>query len=297
MSDLQKIENNLFEIDNYKRDLDIDLSEKQDRLKEIDIEEVRQLESLKDKYKNKLSTIEQSIGSKKRNLDILKRELQDVELKLKKYGTEDIRIQRLSKHQEFSDELIKLCTSKLKEYEDESKKTIAVKVNQTLQQFSRKDFTIKVSEDFSFYLIREDGQKVAKSRGENLLLNLSFVSALIEFAQMRSGASGEFLVKGTTAPFVIDAPFGELDNTYKQATAEFLPKRSRQLIFLLSSSHWIGTVDDTIKNLVGEEYILISSKSSLQKNKPEDLITINKKEYIQSMYNQPKDATFIERID
>ncbi len=80
--------------------------------------------------------------------------------------------------------------------------------------------------------MREDGHRVAKSKGENLLLNLSFVSALIEFAQMRSGGKWRFSVSGTTAPFVIDAPFGELDNTYKRATAEFLPKRSRQLIFL-----------------------------------------------------------------
>jgi len=41
---------------------------------------------------------------------------------------------------------------------------------------------------------------VAQSKGENLLLNLSFVSALIEFAQMRSGTSGDFLVSGQLFP-------------------------------------------------------------------------------------------------
>ena len=145
-------------------------------------------------------------------------------------------------------------------------------------------------------MVREDGKPVAKSKGENLLLNLSFVSALIEFAQMRKSASGDFLVSGTTAPFVIDAPFGELDNTYKSATAEFLPKRTRQLIFLLSSSHWSGVVDETIKNRIGSEYVLISHKSTLQNDKPEDKITIDGNEYIQSLYNQGKDATFVERV-
>jgi len=103
-------------------------------------------------------------------------------------------------------------------------------------------------------------------------------------------------VSGTTAPFVIDTPFGELDNTYKCATAEFLPKRSRQLIFLLSSSHWSGVVDDTIKDKVGSEYVLISAKSSTQNSKPDDKLTIDGKEYVQSLYNQDKDATYIEKV-
>lgn len=203
---------------------------------------------------------------------------------------------RLTTHQSFAQELINLCETKLDQYEKDSKKTIASKVNQTLQEFSRKDFRVRVGDDFSFYLIREDGNRVAQSRGENLLLNLAFVSALIEFAQMRSGASGEFLVSGTTAPFVIDAPFGELDNTYKQATAAFLPQRSRQLIFLLSSSHWSGTVDETIRNKVGSEYVLISSKTGTQNGKPDDKLMIDGKEYIQSLYNQDKEATFIEKV-
>lgn len=113
---------------------------------------------------------------------------------------------------------------------------------------------------------------------------------------MRKGASGDFLISGTTAPFVIDASFGELDNTYKRATAEFLPKRSRQLIFLLSSSHWSGAVDETIKDKIGSEYVLISSKSSVQNGKPEDKLTIDGKEYIQSLYGQEKDVTFIEKV-
>lgn len=294
--ELEKVEKRLAESDSEKRDCEVQLSEKQKALKEIDFEEVKKLESLKDSCKRKLSVTEQDIGSKKRDIERLKSELQIIESKLKRFGAEDIRISRLTEHQSFAEELIKICKSKLDQYEHDSKKIIASKVNQTLQEFSRKDFNVRVGDDFSFFLIREDGNRVAKSKGENLLLNLSFVSALIEFAQMRSGANGDFLVSGTTAPFVIDAPFGELDNTYKRATAEFLPKRSRQLIFLLSSSHWSGAVDETIKNKIGSEYVLISAKTSTQNGKPEDKLMINGKEYIQSLYNQDKDATFIEKV-
>ncbi len=296
LSDLERIEKNLAKLDNDKRDITHELVDKQKILSEIDVEEVQTLEKLKYNCMTALSSVDQTIGSNKRNIDILSRELQKTDLGLKKFGTEDVRISRLTEHQIYAKELIKLCDVKLDQYEKDSKLTITKKVNETLQEFSRKDFKVKVGDDFSFYLVREDGHRVAKSKGENLLLNLSFVSALIEFAQMRSGASGDFLVSGTTAPFVIDAPFGELDNTYKRATAEFLPKRSRQLIFLLSSSHWLGTVDDTIKDKIGSEYILVSSKTSVQNGKPDDKLMVGGKEYIQSLYNQEKDATFIEKV-
>lgn len=296
LSDLERIEKNLAKLDDDKRDISHELDDKQKELSEIDVDEVQNLEKIKQRCMTALSVVNQNIGSTERTLKTLSDELQGIDSKLKRFGAEDLRISRLTEHQSYAQELIKHCGVKLDQYEKDSKLTIAKKVNETLQEFSRKDFKVKVGDDFSFFLVREDGHRVAKSKGENLLLNLSFVSALIEFAQMRSGASGDFLVSGTTAPFVIDAPFGELDNTYKRATAEFLPKRSRQLIFLLSSSHWIGTVDETIKNKIGSEYILVSSKASMQNGKPDDKLMVDGQEYIQSLYNQEKDATFIEKV-
>lgn len=296
LSELDSIEKRLSEYDIEKRDIEVKLTEKQHDLDAIDVEEVRKLEATKTACQNKVSSLDREIGITTRNIEIAKNDSQGIEIKLKRFGSEDIRINKLTQYQEFANDLIKLCGQKLCQYEADSKKTIASEVNKTLQECSRKDFKVRVGDDFSFYLVREDGKRVAKSKGENLLLNLSFVSALISFAQMRSGASGDFLVSGTTAPFVIDAPFGELDNTYKRATAEFLPKRSRQLIFLLSSSHWSGAVDETIKELIGSEYVLISSKSSPQNGKPDDKFMIDGKEYLQSLYGQVKDATFIERV-
>jgi len=296
LSDLERIEKNLSKLDDDKRDISHELDEKEKELNNIDTDEVEDLNELKRNCMSELSAVDQKIGSNKRNITNLDSELQEIDSKLKRFGAEDVRISRLTEHQSYAQELIKLCGIKLDQHEKDSKLTIAKKVNETLQEFSRKDFKVKVGDDFSFFLVREDGHRVAKSKGENLLLNLSFVSALIEFAQMRSRASGDFLVSGTTAPFVNDAPFGELDNTYKKATAEFLPKRSRQLIFLLSSSHWLGIVDDTIKNKIGSEYVLVSSKTSMQNGKPDDKLRVDGKEYIQSLYNKEKDATFIEKV-
>ena len=74
------------------------------------------------------------------------------------------------------------------------------------------------------------------------MLSLTFISCLIELAAHRKGASGEILTPGAIAPFIIDAPFGVLDNKYKGNMAHTIPDLVEQVVFLLSSSHWQVTV-------------------------------------------------------
>ena len=202
----------------------------------------------------------------------------------------------LNNYKKMIQEMIQRCEDKLDEYESSSKAIIAAQVNEILTKFSRKDYQVKLTENYEFFLVREDGKKVAKSKGENLLLNLSFISALIKHAADRESASGKFLISGTTAPFVIDAPFGELDETYKGATASFLPENSNQLILFLSSSHWNGTVDNAIKHKVGSEYLLVSHRISAQDDKPVDAIEISGKSFLQSRYSQAHDKTTILKV-
>ncbi|TPE16803.1 hypothetical protein FJP62_08505 [Pantoea vagans] len=192
--------------------------------------------------------------------------------------------------------IINACNNKIKMTEEDSKSRIANFVNEILEKFSRKAFSVKMSNDFNFEMVREDGGIVAKSKGEKLLLNLAFVSALIRLAAQRSKAQSKFLQPGTVAPFIIDAPFGELDEAYRKATAHFLPENSEQLVLLLSSSHWRGTVGEEIKNKIGKEYVLISHKKSTQGMKPLDEIMINGKVINQSHYNCAFDGTSIYEI-
>ncbi|MPN11402.1 hypothetical protein SDC9_158703 [bioreactor metagenome] len=127
-------------------------------------------------------------------------------------------------------------------------------------------------------------------------MNLAFVSALIKLAAQRINGQGKFLQPGTVAPFIIDAPFGELDETYRKATVNFLPENSEQLVLLLSSSHWRGTVGEDIKNKVGKEYILLSHKKNTRGNKPLDEIIIDGVKVNQSIYNSSFEGTSIFEV-
>ncbi|WP_172589481.1 hypothetical protein, partial [Shewanella xiamenensis] len=197
---------------------------------------------------------------------------------------------------EFIKRLKKTCSLKLEQHEKDAVKEIAKKVNETLDKFSRKDFKIRLSTDYQFFLTKADGEPLAKSKGENLLLNLSFISSLISFCKQRVSAEGNFLIKGTVAPFFIDAPFGELDETYREATAQFLPESCEQLILLLSSSHWKGKVSSAIDSKIGKEYVLVSHKTYDKGEKPDDTIDIKGLKVNQSVYNSKFDGTVVEIV-
>ena len=267
-----------------------------EKLNGINQAEIKRLTEARSSYKSKLDGYKYAKGRLEGDLEQVNHEIATYKRKLETHGSSNKQLQRILDSQKILDSMISRCETKLADFEIQARATIVAKVNDILKQFSRKDYSIKVDNNFTFHLVRLNGEIVAKSKGENLLLNLSFVSALIDLARKREADAGDFLVQGTVAPFVIDAPFGELDETYKKATCEFLPKTSKQLILLLSSSHWQGTVDDTIKDRIGSEYILVSEKRVEQGSKPQDKIKVGKKEYSQSVYSQDRDATSVLRI-
>lgn len=290
------INNKIKSINHEMADITTRLEALNIKIDSIDDVKLKQLRSKEREISYKLDNSELAYNSITREIDKINVDITQLKLQISKNSPQDSSSLRLSQSIYYIEKIINACHTKLQQTEANSKGIIQKYVNDILINFSRKDFSVKVDSDFNFQLVRADGGVVAKSKGEKLLLNLAFVSALIKLAAKRSKAEGKFLQPGTVAPFIIDAPFGELDETYRRATAQFLPDNSEQLVLLLSSSHWRGTVSDTIKGKVGREYLLISNKKTTRGNKPLDEIIINDRTYIQSIYESQFDGTSISEI-
>jgi hypothetical protein len=105
------------------------------------------------------------------------------------------------------------------------------------------------------------------STGESLMVNLTFVSTLISAARRRIDNESSIFASGSVAPFVIDAPFGEMDTSYSGAVVERLVTDANQLILLISSSHWNAVKDQPLLNeRIGKEYVLIKNVVSGDEN-------------------------------
>lgn len=176
-------------------------------------------------------------------------------------------------------------------------KVIMEKVNGYLTKFVRQDYKAKLNTaTFEIKLVDQNEQTVPESDGQSLLLSLTFMSSLIELSRERKNASGRILTPGAVAPFVVDAPFGDLDKKYKGHVAEAIPNSVEQVVFLLSSSHWEGAVEDNIRNKVGREYNLVVEQTGDSGSKAKDQITILGKNYDNARYEQLIERTVIEEV-
>jgi DNA sulfur modification protein DndD len=270
--------------------------ELKDALDEIKEEDISNWEKKAGDAKAKSRNKSIKLGEKNKELSDCLLKITRLDRQVKKGGDgENPVIKRILAYIELNKSLSDRTKERLEEFENIAKKSITKQVDRILEKWSRKDYRVYLSDEFVFTLVKTDGSEVAKSDGERLLLNLSFISALMNVASGRTTYNGTFLLKGAVAPFVIDAPFGELDKSYRGTTASYLPKNSRQLVLMLSTSHWEG-IDSFIRDRIGKEYLLINNNKTQQEDQPDDPIEINGVVYNQSIYESEYAISTIKEV-
>jgi len=198
---------------------------------------------------------------------------------------------------DYSEKVEKVLKTTLADSEKDVELRIIEKVNKYLEQFVRQDYKAKLNPStFDIRLVDKNDQIVPESDGQALLLSLTFIASLIELSRERKNAQGQILTPGAIAPFVVDAPFGDLDNKYKGHVANAIPNSVEQVIFLLSSSHWEGTVEKNIREKVGVEYNMVLEETSEAKSEDIDSITILNKKYETVRYGTMVDRTVLEKV-
>lgn len=281
------------------------ISEFEERLKNIsvaiqgakDIGDIQELEKRRSKFQACLNDDNRAIGSIERQIkeerEHFNRKQSEI-LRLKSSSTE---VNKYRKLESIARKIQSTIETTLKETQKDVELRIMQKVNSFLEKFVRQDFKAKMDKSsFDIRLIDRNEHLVAESDGQGLLLSLTFISSLIELARERKKASGEILTPGAIAPFIIDAPFGVLDNKYKGNVAKAIPNSVGQVVFFLSSSHWEGTVEESIRDKVGVEYNLVLEVQAEQKGKDEDVINILGKDYPTVKYNCSVDRTLIKKV-
>ena len=265
-------------------------------IKGINVEKIAEKEQRREALGHQLSQANRSLGSNKNNLDRESSLLQSLKGEERRLGARTPEISKIKNTILFVEELEKKLREKLKSAESGSKLLLMEKINHFLELYVRQDFKAKMTEDYEIILFDRGGNKVPKSDGQSLLLSLTFISSLIYIAKERVNASGEILQPGAIAPFVIDAPFGVLDNEYKANVAREIPKAVNQVVLLLSTSHWEGTVEEVIRDRIGAEYNMQLNVASDVKKDVVSNIKILGKKYKSVVYNSERDMTIMEEI-
>ncbi|APX06908.1 hypothetical protein BWP24_12305 [Vibrio campbellii] len=274
--DIEKVERQLLEIEKSFDSFEGDPDSIADKARLLAVSRREKDRALKMNYESK-GKAQQSITTISDNLR--KKKLEQAAL-----IDNNEQIKQLLLQQKVTDEIIEEIKAVLEKTEKDARSVLFKLVNDKIEEFLRNDYSVKLDHDFNVSLINKLNKKVNLSDGQKLLLNLVFTASLIKHAENRLNATSGVLLPGTTAPFVIDAPFGELDKTYRGHVARLLPSYSQQVVLFLSSSHWEGEVETNIRDHIGKEYFIKLHEDSEKKDKKLDKITVLGKQYILNEY-------------
>jgi len=185
----------------------------------------------------------------------------------------------------------------LKSNEEEARKEIEAAVNRVLAVTARRDYRFEVDESFQIRLLFPNGTPTPKSGGENQMMSLAFLAALVEYAKKRSVSDDDgMFIPATVAPLVLDSPFGQLDNTYRRSTAEFVPSMAPQVVLLVSSSQGKEEVYEALRNRIGKEYVLIAHNREERGDKGEDILSIGGVKMATTIFGQSRSMTEIRGV-
>lgn len=281
------------------RDLELQIKSLGDDTKEIDHKEVSSWQEQLEQTEKLLNSLNQKLGQTTYRANELAEKIKKITNELKIEGVNSAVQLRLERYEQFVEKLIIKCQSRMESYEDSARGALISRINDILAAYTRSERKAILGKNFDLELRMLDkdgkvGQIAPKSTGEANLINLAFVSALVRFAQDRMSAKGEFLIGGTVAPFVMDAPFGQLDPEYKAATAEFVPELARQVVLFVSPAQFNDVVEEKMRPKIGQEYYV--KKLSTKKNGPTDELDINGIKVLCSEYGHIKEYSTIERL-
>lgn len=273
-----------------------DLQEISEQLTGINFDEIAQRESKRNDLRKQANQMRVQIGQLTTQIRNAETEKGTAERDLKKLAAEDAGSRIFAIRYTLCETLKGRLERELQEEEKSARSVLRSSIGKVLERTSRKAFRLQMTEDYSISLVNEAGTQLPKSSGENQLLGLAFTAALVEFAKVRQNASDYRLLRGTIAPLVLDSPFGQLDEAYRQTTAEYVPQMAGQVVLMISKSQSSGGVMEAIENRIGQEFVLVRHNRDSRGERAVELRQFRGKDVETAVFDSKFDGSTFVRV-
>jgi DNA sulfur modification protein DndD len=255
---LVSFESNLREVDQRIGQAEALRSELNERIKDVALDSLNKMAVERDQLNRSIKDELERIGNIKRKIEVeIGPRIKDKSDLIEKATRNLPQLRKLNFMKDFTDRLEAFLQDELQKYQVEATTKVLELTNQSLKSMHRNKEAF--FDDKMNLGLRDSKTKSlqGKSTGESQLLVLAFTSALISFCASRENDSSQFLIPGTVAPLVLDAPFGQLDSVFQEAAVSWMPKMARQLILLVSDTQAkILLSDDETKNRINSCYVI-----------------------------------------
>ncbi len=266
-ADLARLLKERDEISKRVHEADEELSEVHKRLGSSDDTVVQGLEERQRGVSEQIATTQQRIGRVASDIRRIEGALDEVERDFNKRAKKD----RESLEAQRCVEVAREAAAVLERVQDVLTEGVRLELNRRIaapyDKISARRRVPELSPNFELRLYEEDTDGTRRlapnSTGENTILALSFVGGLADYARdQHEGRIDETLKqlvegRGGVFPVVVDAAFGNLDETYRLEVARLLPQLTTQLVMLLSKAQAEGTANKLAGHL-GKRYVIVS---------------------------------------
>ncbi len=292
---LRKLQASLARLLNEQAKLEQEIAELGKKIENLPLQEIADRERNRRTLEGKIEKANQDLGGVRSHIARLEREKEALGNDLEELARKNKRTIRLLAKRQVLMRSISILEHLLEKYELDARNTIEEDVNSILDVVAHKEYRCRFNENFALELILNE-RATPKSGGENQLLSLAFIASLVKFAASRIDADDLILKPGTMAPLVLDAPLGQLDPSYQESVAEFLPKLARQVVLLVSGSQGGERVLQALQPFVGAEYLLVQENKGPRGRKSDLKRVFHGKEHDLILFDRPRTMTQIERL-
>lgn len=294
---LTAAEEKLVRLSDQTNQLERKIEEISARIADLPIAEIQERERARREIDKKLEQKKTERIRAQRDNEIAQGEIQRLNRQLAELALQNATTRGLVVRRDLASRGAELLQAFLKSNEEAARKDIEAAVNKVLAVTARRDYKLEVDESFQIRLLFPDGSATPKSGGENQMMSLAFLAALVEYAKKRSTSDDVGLfIPATVAPLVLDSPFGQLDNAYRRSTAMFVPSMAPQVVLLVSSSQGKEEVYEALQDRIGKEYVLIAHNREERGEKGEDILTIGGVSVATTLFGQQRSMTELREV-
>jgi DNA sulfur modification protein DndD len=296
--DLERTQKNYAQSYQESRRIQQQLDEVSVQIENIDFAGIDSKERARKGFQAQLIQTATDVGKYERDIKIYENVIDKCTRDQERLVASNSKATKLLKRKTLAERALSLVKGLLESHEAQAKAFIANEVNEILGITARRNYRFEWGAGFAFDLTyASNGRTVPRSSGENQLLSLAFIAALIKFCRSRSVTIDDpLLIPGVVAPLVLDSPFGQLDSAYKVDTSRFIANMAEQIALFVSSSQGSPDVLDSLSERVGKEYVLISENRGPRNNKQLEKLHLKGHTFETSLFGCEKDMTRIVEV-
>ncbi len=240
--------------------IETELDDVKSRLRTYPDRDIQNLQKRFDKIESTMSELDRETGANDQKLENIDAEISQKVKQIAKHQMNEEKQQLAQKRIGATTEAIACIMEMKTRLDTQFRLELQQRVQEIFRDISFTPYVPQLSENYELTLVDKTTRfdhPVPASTGENQILSLSFIGAIIDRVRQWSQDRMHLGPDSSTFPMVMDSPFGSLDEIYRRQVAKTLPRLAQQLVVLVTKTQWRGEVDAEMSDRIGQEYILV----------------------------------------